>query len=64
MRLARTHSCMNARAPIAHGGARASPAVDDPVPLDRHRRFYATCTRVDGADRRDPHADTIDGVVA
>src|SRR5438309_12052425 len=24
--------------------------------LDRHHPFYATCTRVDGADRCDPHA--------
>ena len=39
-------------------------SVDDPVLLDRHHRFYATCTRVDGADRRHPHADTISGVVA
>src|ERR1700754_189151 len=33
-------------------------SVDDPVLLDRHQRFYATCTRVDGTDRRHPHADT------
>jgi hypothetical protein len=39
-------------------------SVDDLVLLDRHHRFYATCTRVDGADRRHPHADTIGGVVA
>ena len=39
-------------------------SVDDPVLLDWHHRFYATCTRVDGADRRHPHADTIGGVVA
>src|SRR6266436_7871323 len=25
--------------------------------LDRHHPSYATCIRVDGADRRDPHAD-------
>jgi DNA replication protein DnaC len=27
--------------------------------LDRHHHSYATCIRVDGADRRDPHADPI-----
>jgi hypothetical protein len=25
--------------------------------LDRHHPFYATCIRVDGADRCDPHAE-------
>jgi hypothetical protein len=34
-------------------------SVDDPVPLDRHHPSYATCIRVDGADRRDPHADFV-----
>ena len=27
--------------------------------LDRHHPFYATCIRVDGANRCDPHADPI-----
>src|SRR5205823_13362140 len=27
--------------------------------LDRHHPSYATCIRVDGADRCDPHADPI-----
>ena len=47
-------SCMSARASIAHGGPQRFPAmdsVDEPLPLDRHHRFCATCTRVDGADR-------------
>src|SRR5712672_4144831 len=34
-------------------------SVDDPLPLDRHHPSYATCIRVDGADRCDPHADSV-----
>jgi hypothetical protein len=30
--------------------------VDDPPPLDQQLLPYATCIRVDGKDRRDPHA--------
>jgi len=35
-----------------------------PLPLDRHHRSHATSTRVDGADRRDPLADSVGGVIA
>jgi len=64
------HSASPARRSVAREGtARRArvpsvDSVDDPVLLDWHHRFYATCTRVDGADRRHPHADTIGGVVA
>jgi hypothetical protein len=34
-------------------------SVDDPLPLDRHHPFYATYIRVDGADCRDPHVDSV-----
>src|SRR5439155_8030985 len=33
-------------------------------PLDRHHPFYATCIRVDGAARCDPHADPVGRVTA
>jgi DNA replication protein DnaC len=39
-------------------------SVDDPLLLDRHHPSYATCIRVDGADRCDPHADPIGRVTA
>ena len=34
-------------------------SVDDPLPLDRHHPSYATYIRVDGAARRDLHADPV-----
>ena len=64
------HSASPARRSVAREGtARGArvpsvDSVDDLLPLDRHHPSYATCIRVDDADRRYPHADPIGRVTA